>query len=215
MSSFLATAPQDIKHRVLDVLPPHLRVPDKSGNSLAERRSNFEAWQRATCPLLRASILTQLAALRDGPIPSERPHVKVNGVTMSYPFAHSRRQEFHVIAAVVLLLFPHKTTLHDETLRIEIGGPTGVTVDFLVEDEERAKAILQCQQTLRLFKEECESRTRRLHYLHRVDISLIWHTGLNLSKSGRENAQSLLTNIFAASAFMHSYPSGRAYPLRR
>jgi len=206
---------EDIRHIVLEQLPPHLRLPIKTGGTAAQRKRDLQSWQRATCPILRQSVMEQLAALRNAELPrTQRPIVKANGVAMRKPIAYSRRQEFLAMVAVILLLYSHTTVQRPGfdlyksncTLRVTICANTAMTVDFDFMSEALATDVLRCQQTLRLFKEECESRNVKLDFLHGLTTRNIWgNLGLSLAAQGADAARSLLTNIFEGFAFLHDH----------
>jgi hypothetical protein len=218
MTSWLQSATTDVQQLVLSMLPPHLRVPDKTGRNAAERRSKMQAWQRATCPLLRQSVLTQLTAMRTRPPPDSRLAIEANGVFVEIR-VRSRPQELLVVTAVLLLLYPYDTKVHptsDSRLIVDICGHRRTTITFYFGDSsELAMDVLRCQQTLRLFKEECESRNGMLPYAHAVHFGMLYgDQGLNLSRSNMTRAFGLVGEIFAALGFLQPRGFGLNYPSR-
>ena len=102
-------------------------------------------------------------------------YVVANGVSIGRPLRHSRRQELLVTTAVVLLLYPYTTTLTGTKLSVNLCGDRRTNIDFFYHDPDVAKDVLRCQQTLRLFKEACESRNVKLPRTHGVDTMMLYN----------------------------------------
>ena len=139
-------------------------------------------------------------------------YVVANGVSIGRPLRHSRRQELLVTTAVVLLLYPYTTTLNQEILSVNLCGDRRTNIDFEFHDPDVAKDVLRCQQTLRLFKEACESRNVKLPRTHGVDTMMLYNA-LGISYPNKK-VDEVLGLIFTAFAFLQFDGAGHNYALR-